>query len=115
MRARDRTLAALGAYYVTTGALPLVSRRAFKAIAGPKTEWWLVQTVGLLVGVTGASLLSAVARERVTPEVVGLAAGCAASVAAIDVVYAARGRISPVYVADAAVELGALAALAASR
>jgi hypothetical protein len=110
--ARDRTLAALGAYYAATGVTPFVSRRAFEAVTGPKREWWLVQTVGALLTVTGSSLLAAVGGRRVTPETVGLGAGCAAALAAIDVVFVARGRISPVYLADAVIEIGALAGLA---
>ena len=112
---RDTTLAALGGYYLATGIAPFASRRAFEAITGPKTEWWLVQTVGALVTAAGAAILSAAVRDRVTPETVGLAAGCAASLAAIDAVHVARRRISPVYLADAAVELAALAALARTR
>jgi hypothetical protein len=115
MSRRDRVLAGLGAYYVATGVAPFISRRAFEAVTGPKREWWLVQTVGALVTVSGGALLSAVSARRVTPETVGLAAGCAAGLAAIDVVYVARGRISPVYLADAVLEVGALAALASSQ
>src|SRR3954469_8589678 len=96
--------AAQGAYFLLTGVAPFVSRRGFEAVTGPKREWWLVQTVGALVTVLGASLLSAVRARRVTPEIVGLAAGCAAALAAVDVVFVARRRISPVYLADAALE-----------
>jgi hypothetical protein len=110
---RDRTLTALGAYYVATGSMPFVSRRAFEAITGRKREWWLVQTVGAFLAAVGGSLVSAVRAERVTPELIGVAAGCATTLAAVDVVYVARGRISPVYLADAAVEVAALAGLAA--
>ena len=115
MIGRDRVIGALGAYYVATGVSPFVSRRAFEAVTGPKTEWWLVQTVGVLVTAAGGSMISAAARGRVTPEITGLAAGCAAGLAAIDTIHVARGRIAPTYLADAAVELAALAALAATR
>ena len=111
MPERRRVVALLGGYYVASGVSPFVSRRAFEAVTGPKLEWWLVQTVGALVTVVGATLLGAARRDRVTPEVAGLAAGCAASLTAVEVVYVARGRISPVYLADAAVEVAALGAL----
>jgi hypothetical protein len=101
-----------GAYYAATGLLPFVSRRAFEAVTGPKREWWLVQTVGLLVTVVGGALISGAATRRTSPELVAVAAGSAASLAAIDVVYVARGRIAPSYLADAAVQLGLLGALA---
>jgi hypothetical protein len=101
-----------GGYYLVTGAAPFVSRRLFEAVTGPKREWWLVQTVGGLVGVLGAALLSAGLRRRVTPEIAGAAAGSAAVLAAIDVVHVARGRIAPTYLLDAAAELGLVAAMA---
>jgi hypothetical protein len=104
-------LIAQGAYYAATGISPFVSRRAFEAVTGPKTEWWLVQTVGGLVGVVGAGLLSAGLKRRPTPELVGIAAGSAAALAAIDVTYALRGRISPVYLLDAVAEGALLGAL----
>ena len=104
-----------GVFYVASGLSPFVSRRAFEAVAGPKREWWLVQTVGAIVGVLGAGLLSAAARDRVTPEVVGVAAGTAGVLAAIDTVYVARGRIRVTYLLDAAAEVGLVAALARAR
>jgi hypothetical protein len=110
----DRLRIALGAqaaYYVATGAVPFVSRRLFEAVTGPKREWWLVQTLGGVVCVVGAGLASAVARERVTPEIVGLAAGSAAVLGASDVWHVARGRISPVYLLDAAAEAAILYAI----
>src|SRR4051794_11617282 len=103
---------AQGAYYAATGLLPFVSRRAFEAVTGPKREWWLVQTVGLLVTVVGGGLVSGAARRRATPELLAIAAGSAASLAVIDVVYVARGPTAPSYLADAAVQLGLLGALA---
>ena len=114
MQTTDRLVGALGAYYVATGVAPFVSRRAFEAVTGPKTEWWLVQTVGGLVLPAGAAMLSAATRRRVTPEILGLAAGCAGTLAAIDVVYVARRRIAPTYLLDAVVETAALAGLAAA-
>jgi hypothetical protein len=107
-----RALSAQGIYYVATGVAPFISRRAFEAVTGRKREWWLVQTVGLIVTTVGAGVLSAVARDRVTPEIAGIAAGSAASLAAIDVVYVARGRLPPTYLLDAALEAAFVAAVA---
>jgi len=115
MDAKRTALLAQGGYYALTGVAPFVSRKAFEAVTGPKREWWLVQTVGALVTAVGAGLLSAAARDRATPEVVGIAAGSAAGLAGIDVAYVLRGRISPVYLGDAGVQIALLAALAASR
>ena len=109
-----RVLATQGAYYVSTGAAPFISRRAFEAITGPKREWWLVQTVGALAIAIGTSLLQASGRERPSPESVTLAAGSAIAFAGIDMVFVAKGRIAPTYLIDAAAELGLLAALVRS-
>jgi hypothetical protein len=79
--------------------------RSFEAVTGPKTDRWLVNTVGILVSAIGVTLLLAARRRRVAPEPVVLAAGSAAGLAAIDTVYAARGRISKVYLLDAVLEL----------
>lgn len=104
-------LLAQSGYYLVSGLLPFASRRAFEAVTGPKREWWLVQTVGALVTVIGAASASAAARRRITPETVAVAAGSAASLAAIDVVHVARRRIAPSYLLDAAVEIGLVVAL----
>jgi hypothetical protein len=110
-----RSLLAQGAYYVATGVAPFVSRRAFEAVTGPKREWWLVETVGVLVTAVGAGVAAAAARDRVTPEITTIATGCAAGLAAIDIVYVVRGRISPAYLADAAAQIALLAAHARAR
>jgi hypothetical protein len=113
---RDRVLAAQAAYFVATGVAPFVSRRLFEAVTGPKREWWLVQTFGGVVTAVGAGIGVAVARRRVTPEIVGIAAGSAAVLAVADVWFVARGRIRPTYLLDAAAEAALLAGLArASR
>ena len=95
---------AQGVFYVGTGVWPLLSRRSFEAVTGRKTDWWLVQTVGVLVTVIGATLAGAGAAGRAGPDLRRLGAGAAIGLAAIDVVHAARGRISKVYLLDAAGE-----------
>src|SRR5690606_8931308 len=57
--------------------------------------------VGALITVVGGVLMLAGLRRRVSPEVRLLAVGSAAGLAAIDVVYVARRRISPIYLLDA--------------
>jgi len=106
-----RVLALQGGYYVFTGVLPFVSRRAFEALTGPKREWWLVETVGALVTVIGAALLSGARRGNRSPELLAVACGSATALAAIDIVYVAKRRIAPTYLLDAAVEIGLIVAL----
>jgi hypothetical protein len=107
-------LSAQAGYYVATGVLPFVSRRAFEAVTGRKREWWLVQTVGALVTVVGIALRAGARSGRLTPELRAIAAGSAASLAAIDVIYVAKRRIAPTYLADAAIQLALLGGLAAA-
>ena len=108
MEAIRKSLLVQGAYYLGTGVAPFVSRRAFEAVTGPKKEWWLVETVGVLVSAVGAGVMAAAARDRVTAEVTTIAVGCAGGLAAIDIVYVMRGQISPAYLADAAAQIGLL-------
>ncbi|MDQ3657457.1 MAG: hypothetical protein M3457_20570 [Chloroflexota bacterium] len=88
------------AYDLVTGIWPIVDIRSFQKVTGPKADLWLVKTVGLVVTVIGAVIGSAGIRKRITPEVAGLAIGSSAALAAIDVVYVGKGRISPVYLLD---------------
>jgi hypothetical protein len=113
----DRLAIAHGAFDVVTGVWPLVSLRSFELITGPKLEGWLVKTAGTLIATIGGVMMMAGKSARVTPEIEGLAIGSAAGLAAIDIVYAGfKKRISPVYLLDAAVEIGIVAIwLASSR
>lgn len=93
-----------GIYFVVAGAWPLVHMASFEAVTGPKTDDWLVRTVGVLVLVVGVVLLASALRLRVPAEVALLAAGSALGLAAIEVVFATRDVISDVYLLDAAAE-----------
>jgi hypothetical protein len=100
---------AQGVFYLVTGIWPLLSIRTFEAVTGPKTDRWLVKTAGVLITAIGTALTLAGWRRSVTPEIGVLAAGGALGLAGIDVVYAARGRISKVYLLDALAELAIVA------
>lgn len=102
-----RTIAlAQGVMYVVTGMWPLVDARTFQSVTGPKVDFWLVRTVGVLITVIGIALTLAGVRRRVSAETRVLGAGSAVGLAAIDIVYSAKGRISKVYLLDAVVEIG---------
>ena len=89
------------AYYVITGIWGLVHIPSFERITGPKTDRWLVKTVSALVIAIGGAIGYAGASSRVTRETAVLAVGSASGLAAIDIWYAGKGRISPVYFLDA--------------
>jgi len=92
------------AYYVATGIWPLVDRGSFERVSGPKADFWLARTVGALTVAIGLSLGVAAARNRRTPEIETLSLAAPAAFGAIDLVYVARRRISPVYLLDAAAQ-----------
>ena len=94
-----------GLYYLATGVWPLVSMDTFLMVTGPKTDLWLVDTVGVLVGVIGLVLLLAAARRHVTAEVVVLALGSALALTGIDVIFTSLGVITRVYLRDAVAEV----------
>src|SRR3954452_16176692 len=89
-----------GIYYLITGVWPLVHMPSFLAVTGPKTDLWLVRTVGVLIGVIGAVLLLAGVRRQAGAEVRTLAIGSALGLTAIDVIYVTLGVIPPVYLLD---------------
>jgi hypothetical protein len=96
---------AQGVFYLATGLWPLLDIFSFQVVTGPKTDLWLVRTVGVLVTVIGAVLLASARNRSVRGEIVLLAVGSALGLAAIDLIYALSGRISAVYLADAVVEV----------
>jgi hypothetical protein len=113
---RWRLLAFQSGYYGVTGIWPILHLPSFEAITGPKTEDWLVHMVGLLAVAIGVVLGVATARNRVrSPEVVLLAATSAAAFAAIDLWYGSSGRISPVYLTDAGLQICLIGGLLLTR
>ena len=106
------TLALQSAYYLLTGVWPILHMPSFEAVTGPKADDWLVRTVGALVIAIGLSLGVAARRREAPVPVLVLAAASAVAFIAVDVVYVSVGRISPIYLADAAAEAGLLLLLA---
>ena len=114
LRRRDVAVAQ-GAYYGVTAIWPLVSRRTFEAVTGHKDDWWLVETIALLLLPVAGALGAAGARGRVTPEIELLGAGAAGLLASSDVLVAVRRRGRWTYLIDAAASAAILAAWAKTR
>lgn len=92
-------------FYIATGLWPLVHRRSFERVTGPKVDFWLVETVGITVASIGLGLAQSLRSGRPIPsELRSVAIAAAAGLAAVDLVYVARRRISPVYLLDATAE-----------
>ncbi len=94
-----------GVFYLVTGLWPLLHIQSFLKVTGPKTDLWLVKTLGVLISVIGVVLGSAGVQRSVNRDLALLGGGSAAALTAIDVIYVARRRISPVYLLDAVTEL----------
>jgi hypothetical protein len=91
-------------YFLITGLWPILHMRSFLAVTGPKTDLWLVKTVGSLIAVIGCVLAVAAWRQAISSEVILLAAGSAATLMTVDVVYTMKRVIPKIYLADAIVE-----------
>jgi hypothetical protein len=105
MKQRD-VAAAQALLYVSTGIWPLLNRRSFERVTGRKVDFWLAETVGVLVAAVGLGLAEALVRRGPIPrELRTVAVVCAMGLATVDTVYAGRRRIAPVYLADAVAEL----------
>jgi hypothetical protein len=100
---------AQGLYYLATGIWPILHIDSFQAVTGPKTDLWLVKTVGLLIAVIGAAVFAARTRPALSAEMFILAAGSALALGTVDVVYALRGVLSKIYLLDAVPEAALVA------
>lgn len=110
-------LAVQGALYIVTGLWPLIHLASFEFVTGPKTDDWLVRTVGVLLAVIGAVLTAAAAQPRVERLLAMLAIGVALALASVEVSYVVSGTIGRIYLLDAALEslFAALLVFAAVR
>ena len=91
-------------YFILTGIWPIVSIRSFMAVTGPKTDIWLVRTVGLLVTAVGLTIACAAAQHSFTTPILVLAISSSLALLCIDNIYVFRGVISRIYLVDAAAE-----------
>src|SRR3954468_18323708 len=87
------------AYLIATGAWPLVHYRSFEAVTGPKTDAWIVQTVGAAAVVLG---LAAAISDRERSLV--LSVGSTLAFGVTEAPPALRGRLPKVYQLDAGFE-----------
>jgi hypothetical protein len=108
-----------GLYFFLTGIWPLVHVDSFLWVTGPKTDIWLVKTVGaLLIPVSIAIGLGYFIKTDQRSLLV-LAMGTNIAFICIDVYYSVTDVISDIYMADAVVEacllLGWIAATKQNR
>jgi hypothetical protein len=94
-----------GIYFFITGIWPILHMNSFLKVTGPKTDLWLVKTVGLILTVIGAVLILAQINAEVNSSIIILAIGSALSLTVIEIVYVVKRVISPIYLGDAAIEM----------
>ncbi|MDX5421981.1 MAG: hypothetical protein LPK07_12525 [Hymenobacteraceae bacterium] len=94
-----------GIYWILGALWPLVHIGSYVWFAGPHEELWLVRFRSLLLIVIGIVLLVAASKQRVTPELKGLAIGGAAIMAFVHIFYSLTDQISIAYLLDGVVEL----------
>jgi hypothetical protein len=92
-------------YYLMTALWPFFSLRTFIAVTGPKSDVWLVKTVGALLVVIGIALIVGSNSEEIKPNTICLGVFSALALALIDIYYALRKIISKIYLGEAVVEL----------
>ena len=90
-----------GIYFVVTGIWPLISMDTFLKVTGPKTDLWLVKTVGIILAVVGAVLITAQVSTEINTSIILLAIGSALGLAIVEIVYVTKRVISPMYLGDA--------------
>jgi hypothetical protein len=93
-----------GIYFLVTGLWPIISMKTFLLVTGPKTDLWLVKTVGLILAMIGVVLIYAQMTGTVNPPVILLAMGSALGLALVEIIYVTKRVISPIYLADACAE-----------
>ena len=103
MRAREVALLH-GAYWLVGGVWPVVSMDTFEAVTGRKTDRWLSKTMGLMMAAVGGCLLASARRGGPSVDLSQVAASTALVVSGAGTYYASSGRISKMYLVDAAAE-----------
>jgi hypothetical protein len=104
-----------GVFYVATGLWPIIHLRSFERVTGPKRDKWLVRTFGALVSAVGAALIAGAFERKPSSAVRILGLGSAIALGAADLIYAMRGRISKIYLGDAAAEAALASTWALTR
>jgi hypothetical protein len=94
-----------GLVCIVTGLWPVFDINSFMYVTGPKTDIWLVKTVGLILTALGIGLIAAVLKKQITHPVILIALLNALALAGIDIYYATNDTISDVYLADAVLEI----------
>jgi hypothetical protein len=91
-----------GLYVFVTGIWPVIFLQGFMAVTGPKTDTWLVRTMGAVFACIGVALFFS-GREFYSPSII-LSVSLSTVLTCIDIFYVYTGVIPKIYLADAAAE-----------
>ena len=97
-------------YFIATGVWPVVHIKSFLWVTGPKTDLWLVRTVGLMITAVGLCIAVAAAQQQIQLHILVLAIASSGFLLLIDVIYVAKRVIAKIYLLDAAIEAILIAA-----
>ena len=98
-------LIAHATYILMTALWPLIDIESFMWVTGPKTDIWLVKTVGALLIPVSLCMYSCVRAQRPDTPILVLGIGIAIAFICIYVYYSTSDVISDIYLLDAGVEL----------
>ena len=103
------TVTAQAGYALITGVWPLIHIASFLEVTGPKTDIWLVKTVGaLLIPVSACLSLFLFMPSLDKRPAVLLGSLCCIAFICIDCYYALTDVISDVYLLDGLIQVGLL-------
>jgi len=92
-------------YFMVTGIWPVVHMPSFLAVTGPKTDLWLVRTVGLMITAVGLCIAVAAWQGQMALHVLVLAIASSGFLLLVDVIYVRKRVIAKIYLLDGAIEL----------
>jgi len=101
---------AQGIYYLIRGGWLMLGHGFHGAATGETASAFLAHSTGLLVLVIGAALCLAAYRRQGSPEVLLIALGSAIGLMVLDIVYVINRSISVLYLLDAFIQGGLVAA-----
>ena len=99
-------------FFVLTGLWPIVSIRVFQNVSASRKDFWLVKSMGLMLGIAGSIITGARSHQQTSPLISIFAIGTAAVLMAIDLVYVNWKKFSRIYFLDAVLEFCIVAAWA---
>jgi hypothetical protein len=76
----------------------------FGVVTRPKTDDWLVQSVGALIAVTSVVLLRSAISRQISTDTLIVGAGSAVVLMFVDLLFVSQKIISRIYLGDAALE-----------